>query len=95
MWNGNETLDTLKREGANVRREARERAAQYLLAAFGLVAGLAWNEAIKALIEQLFPLAKNSLLAKFVYALIITFVVVFVSVYLVRIVKGKEEGSKN
>lgn len=95
MWHENETLGKLKNEGTEIKREARERAAQYLLAAFGFVAGLAWNEAIKALIETVFPLQKNSLLAKFVYALLITLVVVLVSIYLVRAVRGKEEKLEN
>lgn len=51
----------------------------FLLAGFGLVAGLAWNDAIQALFKELFPLDKNSLIAKFLYAFIITVVVVIVS----------------
>jgi len=51
----------------------------FLLAGLGLVAGLAWNDAIQALFKELFPLDKNSLIAKFLYAVIITIVVVIVS----------------
>jgi len=54
------------------------------------VAGLAWNEAIKALIEYLYPLDKNSLLAKFVYAALITIIVVVFTTYLF----GSKEESK-
>lgn len=95
MWHENETFSKLKNEGTEIKREARERAAQYLLAAFWLVEGLAWNEAVKALIETVSPLQKNSLLAKFIYAFLITLVVVLVSVYLVRIVRGEEKNPEN
>jgi hypothetical protein len=70
---------------SNIRKEIRSRTIGYIVGAFGLVAGLAWNEAIRQLIDVLFPLSKNSVWAKFVYAIIITAVVVWVSVYLVRL----------
>ena len=53
----------------------------YLMAALGLVAGLAWNDAIKSLIEIIFPFAKSGIFAKFIYAILITIVVVFLSKY--------------
>lgn len=62
----------------------------YIVAAFGLVAGLAWNEAVKALIEYFFPLSQNSLWAKFIYAIFITLVLVFVTLYLTRFAAEKE-----
>lgn len=89
-----EKLGDLTREGRRVGREARERAAQYLLAAFGLVAGLAWNEAIRALIEYFFPASASSLVAKFLYAGGVTLVVVLVSVYLIRVVRGREDAPR-
>ncbi len=66
----------------------------YVVGALGLTAGLAWNEAIKALIEYLFPLSKNNLVAKFIYASIITLVVVVISVYLVKLFDRKEKAEK-
>lgn len=71
------------------RREISERTIGYLVAAFGLVAGLAWNEAVKALIEEFVPLQSDAIWAKFAYAFIITVILVFVSVYLVRMVGNK------
>ncbi|PIR06003.1 hypothetical protein COY65_00255 [Candidatus Jorgensenbacteria bacterium CG_4_10_14_0_8_um_filter_39_13] len=61
------------------------------MAAFGLVAGLAWNEAIKSLIEYIFPLSRNTLLLKFVYAILITLILVFISIYLVKLLKAEEK----
>jgi hypothetical protein len=75
-----------------LRREVREKTVGYITAALGLVAGLAWNEAIKAFIEHLFPLQKDTLVAKLFYAVAITLVVVFLSIYLMRLVSvGKEK----
>lgn len=62
----------------------------YLAAAFSVVAGLAWNEAMKALLEYLFPGSKDSVLAKFIYAFFVTLVVVILSVYLFRLLKEEE-----
>jgi hypothetical protein len=72
-------------------RELRERTVGYIVAAFGLVAGLAWNEAIKSLIEYWFPLAQKSLLAKVIYAFILTAVLVLVTVYLRKLLIKEEE----
>ncbi|MEK7519956.1 MAG: DUF5654 family protein [Patescibacteria group bacterium] len=74
-------------EPASVRVEVKNQAASYIAAAFGFVAGLAWNDAIKALIEYLFPLSTNTVLAKFAYAIILTVIVVVVTVYLMRVLK--------
>lgn len=74
----------IQSEIEEVKQEVRNKTVGYIVTAFGLVAGLAWNDAVKALIEYLFPAQKNTLQAKFIYALIITLVVVFLSVYLVK-----------
>ncbi len=71
----------------------KEKTASYLLAAFGLVAGLAWNEAVKSLIEYIFPTSQNTLLAKFVYALVLTVILVTVSSYLARLIKREKKES--
>ncbi|MBI4225078.1 MAG: hypothetical protein HY617_01985 [Candidatus Sungbacteria bacterium] len=65
-----------------LRQEVRERTLGYVIAAFGLVAGLAWNDAVKALIEYMFPLKENTISAKIIYAILITLVVVACTMYL-------------
>ncbi|MBI4085443.1 MAG: hypothetical protein HY432_03000 [Candidatus Liptonbacteria bacterium] len=62
----------------------------YIGAAFGLVAGLAWNDAIKALIEYLFPFSQTTILAKFLYAALITIVVVIILQYLEKFLNPEE-----
>ncbi len=77
-------------ESKKIKEEARNRTIGYILAGFSLVAGLAWNDAIKQFIETTFALDKDSVWAKFVYAILITLVVVIVSIYLNRLI-AKEE----
>lgn len=57
----------------------------YLVSAFGLVAALAWNDAIKSLIELLFPFANSGVLIKFIYAVLITVLVVLVGQYVFKL----------
>jgi len=84
-------LDKVKREGEALKREMRERTLGFVTGALGLVAGLAWNDAIKAAIEYLFPLEKDGISAKFIYAAVISLVVIVFSMYLARWLKGEEK----
>ena len=58
------------------------RAVTFMLAGFGFVAALAWNDAIQALVTRLFGTTPSSLVAKFGYAVVITIVVTIVSLRL-------------
>lgn len=89
-----ESIIKIKQEGEEIKKEFQQRATGYIIGAFGLIAGLAWNDAIKALIEYLFPLAKNTLLAKFIYAILMTFIIGVAASYLVRFF-GKKDEKKN
>lgn len=80
-----------KKEVSEIRKEVRNKIAGYITAALGLVAGLAWNDAIKSLIEYFFPLGANNLWVKFIYAIAMTLVVVVISVYLVKIFRDNRE----
>ena len=80
----------IKDKSRELEREIREKTFGYIVASFGLVAGLAWNEAIKAMIEVFFPLQKDTLKAKFIYAILITIVVVSVSLYFSRFFKKEK-----
>ena len=77
-------IQRITSESAQLRKEMQERTIGYLTAAFGLVAGLAWNDAIKSFIEHIFRLEKDTILAKFIYAFILTLVLVLVTSYLFR-----------
>lgn len=78
----------------NLKDAVRERTLGFITGALGLVAGLAWNEAVKALIEVVFPLGKDTLWAKFMYAILVTVIVVIASIYLARLFnRTKKEGA--
>ena len=68
----------------NLSKQVRDKTTGYILAAFGLVAGLAWNDAIKSTIDRFFPLDQGNVIIKFAYALAITIVVVIVGWILSR-----------
>lgn len=89
-----EKLNKIKEEGSKIKKEVFKQTMSYIAAAFAFVAGLAWNEAIKSLIEYLFPLSQNTLLAKLIYAVLITLVVVIITIYLLRL-SPKEKKEKN
>ena len=81
----------IRQSSAELSREVREKVVGYIVAAFGLVAGLAWNDAVKAAIETFFPTQENSLWARFGYAIFISIVVVVVSISLLKLTKRDEE----
>lgn len=89
--NKEQLKEKLKNQTAEVQREVKKQLLTYIVASLGLVAGLAWNEAIKALIEYFFPASQNTLQAKFLYALGVTLLIVIVSYYLAQIIKIDKE----
>ena len=55
--------------------------AKMLTSAFGLVAALSWNEAIKAIIDR-YITKGNSMVSYIIYALVVTVIVVMVTIWL-------------
>lgn len=84
-------FEKIKEESRKMREQVQQQMVGYITAAFGLVAGLAWNQAIQALINHFFPKTGNSLTAQFIYAILITAVVVILTTYMIRFFKGEEE----
>ncbi len=84
-------FEAIKKESKKIQSKIRNQTLTYITAGFGLVAGLAWNEAIKSFIDYIFPLGKNTLFAKFGYAVLMTLIVVLISVYLARILQEKKD----
>ena len=64
--------------------ELKAQVVTYVVAAFGFVAGLAWNEAIKGLIDAIVPIGTGGLVAKFAYALVVTLVLAAASWAMLR-----------
>jgi hypothetical protein len=78
-------IKKIRKKTAHVRTKVRDVTATYIASGLGIVVGLSWNEAIKSAITYLYPDSSGgSILAKFVYAFILTVIVVFVTAYIVR-----------
>lgn len=71
------------------KKAMREKMLTLILAGFGLVAALAWNDAIQTLFKVLFPKSEG-VIGKFVYAVIITVLVVIISLQLKKTFEKKE-----
>jgi len=87
-------IGKFKEHGTKISQEVKQKTLGFVITAFGLVAGLAWNEAIQAIIRQIFPLDKNSVVAKIIYAVLMTLLLVVMTVYLTKFIgadKDKEE----
>jgi hypothetical protein len=72
-------------------RLVRERTAGYIVTSLGLVVGLAWNDAISTVIKYFFPIDNNTMVAKIIYASILTIIIVLISDGLLR---NKDKDSK-
>ncbi|NBX51723.1 hypothetical protein EBT25_17750 [bacterium] len=77
-----------------MRDVTREQTLGFITAALSLVAGLAWNDAITAMIKEVFPSGASNLLAKFFYAALVTVVVVVLSLVVQKIFAADTEEKK-
>lgn len=73
-----------KKEQQSLYIEILEKITVLATAGFGLVAALAWNDAIKAVFDHFFPKPADNLAALIGYALFITILVVIVTIQLGR-----------
>ena len=64
--------------------EILDKFSNLITTALGLVAALAWNEAIQQLFKQIFGEAGGELAAKFFYAALVTLVVIFATIAVSR-----------
>jgi uncharacterized membrane protein len=67
-----------------VTAEVLDKFAELITVALGLVAALAWNTAIQNLFNMIFGEAGSVLIGQFVYAIIITLVVIFATIAVSR-----------
>ena len=67
----------------SLKMQIMETIAALMMAAFGLIAALAWNEAIKTLIAQYFA-AGDALMGLFIYAIIVTVIAILAGLLIAR-----------
>ena len=77
--------------------EALDKFSTLITTALGLVAALAWNTAIQTLFTTIFGEAGGALVGQFFYAILVTIVVIFATIYVGRAAerakKAEEERS--
>ena len=69
-----------------MKAEMLDKIAALITAAFGLIAALAWNGAIRAIFEAVFGTADN-ITAMLIYAVVVTIIAVLVTIWIARSVK--------
>jgi len=74
----------------NLKLEILNKMSDLVTAGFGLVAALAWNEAIKKLFQTIFGVQSN-IFAMFGYAIIITIIVVVVTMKIGKAISRLKE----
>jgi uncharacterized membrane protein required for colicin V production len=89
-----EELTGFRKRVHEARRGVWRKTLTYMSAGLGLVIGLAWNDAIVTFINRVFPDPRNTVIAKFVYAFVITFLVGLVLFYVERAMEDKKDGEK-
>jgi len=67
-----------------MKKEVFEKITILITTAFGLVAALAWNDAIKALFQEIFG-AAGTIIALFLYAIVVTFIAVWVTIRIAKV----------
>lgn len=79
----------------SLRLEVIEKISSLATASLGLIAALAWNEAIIEVFKKIFG-EQGTLVAKLIYAVVVTILVVFITIKLGKVInKLKEKVEKN
>lgn len=91
MLNKKITNHELIKKAHKLQKDIFKNVVSGIIAALGVVVGLAWNDAISQFIKIVFPENRGSIIAKFLYAVILTIVVVVISYILLKISSKNEE----
>lgn len=78
----------------NLIQELLDKLGALVTAAFGLVAALAWNEAIQSFFREFFG-PQDTLMPKVIYAVIVTVIAVVFTFFIARAVMHAKERSSN
>jgi hypothetical protein len=75
----------MKKEAKDIRGQVGTTIATLMTTAFGLIAALAWNEAIKAIITTYFS-AGSGINGLLIYAILITIIAVIATLIIARVI---------
>lgn len=84
----------LLKKAEKMKEATREQMVSFITAALSLVAGLAWNDAIASAIKEVFPIGASSIVAKFLYAVLMTVVVVVMTLGVRRVLASPQQEEK-
>lgn len=93
-------MDKIKKPlklGRDFQKEVLKQMITLSSAGFGVVAALAWNEAIQAFVNEYivtYLSVGSGIASKFIYAVVITIVAVLVTYQLTRLIREKEDEEK-
>jgi hypothetical protein len=80
----------MKEQAVEVRGQVMQTIATLMTTAFGLIAALAWNEAIKGIIAMFVPKGSD-LMGLLIYAILITIIAVLATILIGRAISQPEE----
>ena len=83
-WRNQSRHFYISRELHQFRKIFRDNSVTLIISAFGVVAALSWNEAIKEAVSRLFP-TQGALVAKLYSAIVITIISIFVTYLLSKL----------
>lgn len=81
----------LYEEGEMMTQRILEKIITLFTAAVGVVAALAWDDAVKSVFQRCYPFPGRGLEAKFAYAIIVTMVAVLLTSILAKLLSMEEE----
>jgi hypothetical protein len=90
----NTTPTSARKSEESIRLLTLQRMYDLLMAALSFVAALAWNDAIQSLFVRIFGPA-STLFAKFLYALVLTVIIVYLGTRITRLTRALEQRFKN
>lgn len=79
------------RKARSLTGEVTAQLLQLATSALGLVAALAWNDAVQAVFKEYFP-AAGGVVAKFVYAVVVSLLIILVTINLTRLANYTKNG---
>lgn len=83
---GKKLTKKISQDVGQLKLEILQKITDLVTAGLGLVAALAWNNAIQAIFSRFFPNPGDNITALTVYALVITIIIVIITVQLSRAV---------
>jgi uncharacterized membrane protein len=72
-----------------MKKEIIEKIASLVIAAFGLVAALAWNSAIQAIFQEYFGTSEG-IIPMIIYAVVVTIIAVLITIWVAKVAEKKE-----